>query len=71
MSLLYNKTIGEIAGNIIATIPTVQLAVNNRIKAGSKVIIAFIISGWSFEIIHANVEIEISEIRMIICSLSM
>ena len=34
-SLLYNKTIGTIAGNIIAAIPTVQLTVNSEIAMGS------------------------------------
>jgi hypothetical protein len=45
INLLYSKIIGEIAGNIIAAIPAVQLAVNNEIAIGSYVIIAFIISG--------------------------
>jgi hypothetical protein len=60
---------GEIAGNIIATIPTVQLAVNNEIVIGSYVIIAFIISGWSFDTTQASAEVETNERRIIVCSL--
>jgi hypothetical protein len=44
MSRLYRKTIGVIAGNIIAAIPTVQVAVNKEIDIGSYNIIALIIT---------------------------
>lgn len=69
MNLLYSRTIGEIAGNIIAAIPVVQLAVNKEIAIGSYVIIALIMCGWSFDIIQANAEDEINEIRIIFCDL--
>jgi hypothetical protein len=69
MNLLYSRTIGEIAGNIIAAIPVVQLAVNKEIAIGSYVIIALMMYGWSFDIIQANAEDEINEIRIIFCDL--
>jgi hypothetical protein len=62
---------GTIAGNIIAAIPTVQLAVNNEIDIGSNAVIAIIISGWSFDAIHASAEVETSERRITFCRLSM
>src|SRR6187399_3526451 len=71
INLLYNRTIGEIAGNIIAAIPIVQLTVNNAIAIESYVIIAFIISGWSFDITHASAEVETNVRRIIFCSLFM
>ena len=46
--------IGEMKGNIMAAIPVVQLAVNNAIAVGSYIIIAYIMSGLFFDIIHYN-----------------
>ena len=43
--LVYCKTMGEIAGNIIAAIPAVQQAVKIEIASGSNVVIAISVTG--------------------------
>jgi hypothetical protein len=53
---------GVMAGNIIAAIPAVQLAVKREIDKGLYVFMATIISGESIEAIHAITEVAISDI---------
>lgn len=62
---LYSNTIGIIAGNIMAAIPTVQLIVNIVTAIGSRVIIASIMSGCLMEKSHVMEEMEMREINII------
>jgi hypothetical protein len=55
---LYSNTIGIIAGNIMAAIPTVQLIVNIVTAIGFSVIMASIMSGCSMEKSQVMTEIE-------------
>lgn len=56
---------GIIAGNIMATIPIVQLNIKIKAAMGFNVIIDSIMSGCSKEKIHAMTEIEIIETKII------
>jgi hypothetical protein len=61
---------GVIAGNIIAAIPAVQLAVKREIDRGLYVVMATIISGESIEANHAIAEVVISDITTAFWTLS-
>jgi hypothetical protein len=63
---LYSNTIGIIAGNIIAAIPTVQLIVKIVTARGFRVIMACIMSGWSIEKIQVVIDIVTREMPIII-----
>jgi hypothetical protein len=75
MSRLYSKAIGVIAGNIIAAIPTVQLAVNKEIASGSYNIIALIMtlllsaSDCLLSNNHDPADVKIRKIRIIFWTL--
>jgi len=62
---LYNKTIGIIAGNIMAAIPIVQLIVNIVTAIGFSVIIASIMSGCLMEKSHVMAKMEMRGINII------
>src|SRR3989442_12651240 len=75
MSRLYIKAIGLIAGNIIAAIPTVQLAANKEIATGSYSIIALIMtlllsaSDCLLRNNHDTADVKIRKIRIIFWTL--
>ena len=60
-NVLYSNTIGVIAGNIIAAIPAVQLAVKSEIATGLYVVMAAIISGCHMDAIQARDDVPIKE----------
>ena len=69
MSLLYRRTIGTIAGNIIAAILAVQLTVNKEINNVLYVVVKLIISGCREVKIQAAPAVERSEMIIIFCRL--
>jgi hypothetical protein len=75
MSRSYSKAIGIIAGNIIAAMPTVQVAVNKEIDIGSYSILALIMTlllsatDCLLSKNHDTAEVKIRRIRIIVWTL--
>ena len=61
----------DLAGNIIAAIPAVQVAINNAINVGLYVTIMFIISGWNVDNNQDIPAVNSREIIMTFCTIDM